>query len=83
MTAVKRTAARVNFEISDELAEKLKRLPWGTRTTLIRILLERIADAIEKHGEIMIGAIMSGEFAIVYTPSMPVPPRNTSTGKRA
>jgi hypothetical protein len=82
MGTPKRTVARVNFEISDELAEKLKRLPWGTRTTLIRILLERIADAIEKHGEIMIGAIMSGEFAITYTPTIPVPNRNAAAGKR-
>jgi len=82
MATPKRTVARVNFEISDELSEKLKRLPWGTRTTLIRILLERIADAIEAHGEIMIGAIMSGEFSIVYTPSGHVPTRNEPARKR-
>lgn len=80
MTSPKRTVARVNFEISDELAGKLKSMPWGTRTTLIRILLEKIADSIEQHGQIMIGAIMSGEFTIEYTPGG-VPSRN-GTSKR-
>ena len=82
MSTPKRVNSRVNFEISDELAVKLKRMPWGTRTTLIRILLEKIADAIEEHGEIMIGAIMSGEFTIRYEPAN-VPDRNGSSRRRA
>jgi len=63
-----RNMARVNFDVDPALFERLKKLPWGFRTTLIRVLLEKVADAVDKHGEIMIGAILSGEFELVHVP---------------
>lgn len=63
-----RSMARINFDVDPALFERLKRLPWGFRTTLIRVLLEKVANSIEQHGEIMIGAILSGEFELVHTP---------------
>ena len=70
MKKKQRAMARISFDVAPELFKRLQRLPWGFRTTLIRVLLERVADAIDKHGEIMIGAILSGEFELVHVPRM-------------
>jgi len=72
--------SRVNFEIPDDLFERCARLPWGFRTSLMRIILERIVDSIEKNGEIMIGAILSGEFSLEYTPREGVHPADMPDG---
>ncbi len=66
----KKDVARINFEIDKTLFDRLQTaLPWGFRTNLLRILLEKVADASEKHGEIMIGAFLSGEYTIEYRPA--------------
>ena len=60
--------ARINFEIPAETFDRLRILPWGFRTMLMRILLEKVADALDKYGEIVVGALLSGEFTIEYSP---------------
>lgn len=77
-----KSVARFNFEVPEELAERLQRLPWGTRTKLMRILLEKIVESVEEHGEIMIGAIMSGEFTLSYVPAVSVPGWDSPSGRR-
>lgn len=54
-----------------------KVIRWGMRAKLVQIVLERIVDSVEDKGPIMIGAILSGEFSIVFAPRDSVPNRDT------
>lgn len=74
---------RCNFEVPSSLFNRMKRLPWGTRANLIRILLEKVCDSIEENGEVIIGAILSGEYQLVYAPKGTVQNLDKSTkGKK-
>ena len=66
--APKRQVVNINFVVPDELAAKMKRLPWGMRSLILRIMLERIMKAHDKHGDIILDAILSGEWSISYEP---------------
>lgn len=57
---------RVSVDISRDLHSRLSKLPYGMRSEIMRRLLEMVADAIEKRGAIMVGAIMSGDFELDY-----------------
>jgi hypothetical protein len=57
---------RISFLAPVEIHEKTKQIPFAMRSGMLRILLERILDASDKHGPIVFGAIMSGEFEITY-----------------
>ena len=57
---------RISFLAPMEIHEKAKQIPYAMRSGMLRILLERILDASDKHGPIVFGAIMSGEFEISY-----------------
>ena len=41
-------------------------MPWGVRTRILAILLERILDAAEKYGSMIYGALLDGDFQITY-----------------
>ena len=56
---------RLSFSIPQELFEKSKMIPWGLRASLLRIILERVVDAGEKHGKIIYGAILEGDWEMV------------------
>lgn len=56
---------RVSFLVPHALKERSKKIVWGGRSPALRVLLERLVDAVEKHGQQMIGAIIDGEFEIV------------------
>lgn len=47
-----------------------KAISWGMRAKLVQIVLERMVDAIDAHGPVMIGAFLSGEFKIVFDPDL-------------
>ena len=56
---------RVATELDDDLYKRINDLvPWGARAEMIRVVFELIADAIEKEGSPMLGAILSGELAL-------------------
>ena len=57
---------RISFLAPVETHEKAKQIPFAMRSGMLRILLERVLDAADKHGPIVFGAIMSGEFEISY-----------------
>lgn len=54
-----------------------KAISWGMRAKLVQIVLERMVDAIDAHGPVMIGAFLSGEFEIVFSPRHSVPTSDT------
>lgn len=43
-------------------------IPWGTKGPCLRALAESLVDAVEREGLIMIGAILSKDFRLVYDP---------------
>lgn len=58
---------RVNFEVDRDLHAKIARtFPYGMRGPVLRALVTAIADAVEEHGQMILGAVMSGDYKIVY-----------------
>jgi len=56
---------RLSVVISKEDQIRLRNLiPWGLAGKIMRILLLQTLDLIEKHGEIVIGAILSKSITI-------------------
>jgi hypothetical protein len=56
---------RLTLEVSDDLFDKSKDIPWGIRSEVIRALLTRAIDAGNRHGALIYGAIMDGQFDII------------------
>lgn len=53
---------RWNFEVDRELNKRLDDcIPFGYKAQLFRATVELIVSALEKHGLIILGAILSGE----------------------
>lgn len=52
----------IHFKVNEELKVRFRRLPWGMRSAALRSLTERMCDIYERHGEIGLGAIISGEY---------------------
>ncbi|PWT71751.1 MAG: hypothetical protein C5B59_17380 [Bacteroidetes bacterium] len=72
---------RIIFQVPVELAERMKiRIPWGFLPTLIRLFLEKLMDAIDKEGDIVIGAILSGQYTLEYTHKKPSHSGTPTTG---
>ena len=61
-----RDDVRISFNIPRRLQEKAEAMPWGVRTRILAILLERILDAAEKYGSMIYGALLDGDFQITY-----------------
>lgn len=56
---------RLSFSIEHDLFKRLADIPWGVRASILRVVLEKIVAAGEKHGKQMYGAILGGEWDIV------------------
>lgn len=59
---------RISFLVPHALMIRSRKITWGGRSPALRVLFERLVDAVEKNGEKMIGAIIDGEFEIIYKP---------------
>lgn len=58
---------RIHLDIDRELhARAQKAIPWGMRRLILETILERVVAGIEKEGQIMLGAIVSGEYEMRY-----------------
>lgn len=66
MPEEKRITLLVDAEMHDRITELI---PRGFRKHLISALIELVMDAIERDGEIVIGAIMAREFKLVRADS--------------
>jgi hypothetical protein len=56
--------ARVNFNCSRDLKDRLDRMPWGLRSSVLRRISEMLCDLYERHGEIGLGAILANDFRL-------------------
>ena len=61
----KEPVRRISFIVSQELMDRSRSIIWGGRSIAMRVLLEKLVAAVEKHGLKMIGAIVDGDFEIV------------------
>lgn len=60
---------KISVDVDREFHHRMqKALGWGIKARLVRCILEMIVEAVERQGEVIIGAILSGEYRIVYTP---------------
>lgn len=74
---------RMNFEVPETLFKRTQEaLPWGVRANVIRAILEIIVRSVERDGQMILGAIMSGECRLVYDPPGSVPELNAQEKKR-
>lgn len=62
---MRKPACRICFETDKDLYEKSTKIPWGIRSALLRVLLEKIVESGEEHGSMIYGAILDGEFDLV------------------
>ncbi|MCI0527907.1 MAG: hypothetical protein L0Y56_10770 [Nitrospira sp.] len=59
---------RISFLVPEELLKRSQKMVWGGRSPAMRVLLEKLVNSYEKNGSKIIGAIIDGEFEIVYRP---------------
>lgn len=66
---------RLTIEVDRDFHNRLDTaFPWGSRTRITRLVLYRMVEAVERGGPAMLGALMSGEFALEFDPAaLPVP----------
>jgi len=57
---------RMNFEVSPELAERAAQMPYGIKSHVLRIILERVLDSVEQKGTLVYGAVLDGNFRIEF-----------------
>ena len=53
-------------EVDQELWERVQQMPYGVRSAVIRTLLEKVLDAADRRGQMIYGAVIGGDFKIVY-----------------
>ncbi len=59
--------AHIHFHVDRSLHSRaLRCIPWGTRTEMFCRVLEMIIEAIENHGVVMVGAVISGQMKLIY-----------------
>ena len=65
-TETKTKPKRITLILEDSLYEDLSsRVPHGYRRHIMAKLIRLALDAIQRDGDIMIGALMSGEYKLV------------------
>ncbi len=57
---------RLSLRIDSALYERVEKMPWGVKSIILRILLEKVCDAADDQGTMIYGAIMDGSFNLVY-----------------
>lgn len=56
---------RITVQVDDELFERVQGVRHGFRGHLMAGLIRVALDAIDREGDIMIGALMSGQYRLV------------------
>tara|TARA_Y100000310_G_scaffold342211_1_gene444317 strand:- start:1002 stop:1244 length:243 start_codon:yes stop_codon:yes gene_type:complete len=63
---------RIHLDIDRDLHTRAQKvIPWGSRRILLETILERLVAGLEKEGPILIGAVIGGEYEMVYKPKTP------------
>ena len=57
---------RISVDLEEELyADLCKYIPHGFRKHVLHVLIKLVVSAIKENGNVMIGALMSGDFKLV------------------
>jgi len=55
---------RLSIEIYEEEQERMHRLiPWGLMSRIMRILVVQVLDLVEHHGDVVLGALLTGKLS--------------------
>ena len=56
---------RVNFHVDRTLNQRIEvKVPWGMKAHLMRAIMVMVADALDKHGDVVLGAILAGNMEL-------------------
>jgi hypothetical protein len=57
---------RLSIEITHEDQIRMQNLiPWGITGRIMRLLLLQLLDMVEEHGEIVLGALITGKLSVL------------------
>lgn len=66
---VNEQTVRINFEVTRDLhARMAKAFPYGLRGKVMTALLEALVNGVESHGQLVLGAVLDGQFVLRYQP---------------
>ncbi len=51
---------RISITVDADTSQRYSRLAWGTKNKLLEATLRMVLDAYDRHGDMLIGAILSG-----------------------
>ena len=55
---------RIAFKVQDDLFERFQAIPWGLRSSLMRLFVEYACGLHEKHGEMALAMLLSKDFRL-------------------
>ena len=57
---------RLSIEITEEDQQRMHNLiPWGIMSRMMRLVLVQMLDLLEEHGDVVLGALMSGRITVL------------------
>ena len=57
---------KITVAVTDEEQKRMQSLiPWGIQAAIIRLLINRVLDLIEAHGDVVLGALLSGKLTVL------------------
>ena len=57
---------KITVAVTDEEQKRMQSLiPWGIQAAIIRLLINRVLDLIEEHGDVVLGALLSGKLTLL------------------
>jgi hypothetical protein len=60
---------RIHLDVDRDLHHRAQKvIPWGMRRILLETILARVVAGIEDQGPVLLGAIVGGEYDMVYKP---------------
>lgn len=72
--------SRFNLEMNPRLATRLRRVPAGFRSAIVRTFLEQLCTSYEQHGEAVLGVLVAGDYELV--PRFPTTGGKSTTSRR-
>ena len=57
---------KITVSVTDEEQKRMQSLiPWGIQAAIIRLLINRVLDLIEEHGDVVLGALLFGKLTVL------------------
>lgn len=57
---------KITLYVDEEHKDIYDKIPWGIRSEVCRALLVKVAEAADKNGTMIFGAIIDGNFELKY-----------------